>query len=128
MHTIESVLDQQRAFFRTGQTREVAFRKRQLKKLKALIETNESLFFEAIHKDFGKSKFDTITTELSIINNEIDYYIKNLSKLSKPKRVWTNLANLPGKSRIHYEPLGCCLVIGDRKSTRLNSSHVRISY
>jgi len=112
MHTIESVLDQQRAFFRTGQTREVAFRKRQLKKLKALIETNESLFFEAIHKDFGKSKFDTITTELSIINNEIDYYIKNLSKLSKPKRVWTNLANLPGKSRIHYEPLGCCLVIG----------------
>lgn len=112
MHTIESVLDQQRAFFRTGQTRDIAFRKRQLKKLKVLIETNETHFFEAIHKDFGKSKFDTITTELSIVYNEIDYYVKNLSKLSKPKRVWTNLANLPGKSRIHYEPLGCCLVIG----------------
>src|SRR5690554_799329 len=112
MHTIKSVLDQQRAFFRMGQTRKIAFRKRQLKKFKELIESNEPLFFEAIHKDFGKSKFDTITTELAIIYNEIDYYIKNLSKLSRPKRVWTNLSNLPGKSRIHYDPLGCCLVIG----------------
>lgn len=112
MQTIKTVLDQQRSFFKTGKTRDIDFRKSQLKKLKQLIIDNEDLFFEAIHKDFGKSKFDTITTELSIVYNEIDYYVKNLSKLSKPKRVRTNLANLPGKSRIHYEPLGCCLVIG----------------
>jgi hypothetical protein len=28
---------------------------------------NENLFYEAIEKDFGKSKFDTFTTEISFI-------------------------------------------------------------
>lgn len=32
--------------------------------------------------------------------------------MAKPKRVCTNLANLPGSSKIYADPLGCCLVIG----------------
>ncbi len=83
-----------------------------LEKLRDLILQNENLLYEAIYKDFGKSKFDTFTTEISFILNDIKYYLKNLKSLSEPKKVRTNLANQFGKSRIHSEPLGNILVIG----------------
>ncbi|WP_312285561.1 aldehyde dehydrogenase [Chryseobacterium gleum] len=109
---IESILLKQRDFFATQQTKGIAFRKMYLEKLKNLIISNENMLYEAINKDFGKSKFDTFTTELSFILNDIDYYINNLKVLSKPQKVRTNLVNQLGNSKIYKEPLGCVLVIG----------------
>ncbi|REC54435.1 aldehyde dehydrogenase [Chryseobacterium piscium] len=109
---IQEVVSKQKAFFKTQQTKNIRFRKMYLEKLRDLILQNENLLYEAIYKDFGKSKFDTFTTEISFILNDIKYYLKNLKSLSKPKKVRTNLANQFGKSRIHSEPLGNILVIG----------------
>ncbi|WP_312510415.1 aldehyde dehydrogenase [Chryseobacterium culicis] len=109
---IENILQKQRDFYQTQQTHSIAFRKMYLEKLKNLIISNENKLYEAIHKDFGKSKFDTFTTELSFILNDINYYIRNLKKLSKPKKVSTNLVNQLGTSKIYADPLGCVLVIG----------------
>ncbi|WP_347216815.1 aldehyde dehydrogenase [Chryseobacterium sp.] len=109
---IETILQSQRDFFKTQQTKNIAFRKMYLEKLRNLIISNENMLYEAIYKDFGKSKFDTFTTEISFILNDIDYYLKNLNSLARPKKVSTNLANQLGKSRIHSEPLGNILVIG----------------
>ena len=109
---LQSIFQSQQAFFRSQQTKEIVFRKRQLLKLKGLLKANEDKLYEAIYEDFAKSKFDTYTTELSIMYSEIDYFLKNISRLSKPVRVKTNMINFPGKSRIYYEPLGCTLIIG----------------
>jgi aldehyde dehydrogenase (NAD+) len=109
---IESILLKQRDFFTTQQTKNLAFRKMYLEKLKNLIIANQDMLCEAIHNDFGKSKFDTFTTELSFILNDINYYIKNLKSLSKPKKVSTNLVNQLGNSKVYADPLGCVLVIG----------------
>lgn len=109
---IQEIVSKQKAFFKTQQTKNIRFRKMYLEKLCDLILVNENLLYEAIYKDFGKSKFDTFTTEISFILNDIKYYLKNLKSLSKPKKVNTNLANQFGKSRIHSEPLGNILVIG----------------
>ncbi|AYZ35524.1 aldehyde dehydrogenase [Chryseobacterium indologenes] len=109
---IEKILQSQREFFKTQQTKSLAFRKMYLEKLKNLIISNEDLLCEAIHKDFGKSKFDTFTTEISFILNDIDYYLKNLKSLAKPKKVSTNIVNQLGNSKIYADPLGCILVIG----------------
>jgi len=106
------LIENQREFFRTHQTKDIRFRKEQLIKLQKLVSDNEKALYEAIHKDFGKSAFDTFTTEISIINKEIEYFLRNLSQLAKPERKWTNLANLPGSSRVYSEPLGTVLVIG----------------
>ena len=110
--SIQNILEKQRDFFNSQATKSLDFRKTQLKKLKQVISDNENLFYEAIHKDFGKSQFDTYTTELSIIYGEINYYLKNLKSLMKPKSVKTNLPNLPGSSKIYQDPSGCSLVIG----------------
>ncbi len=109
---VQHILAKQRAFFRSHQTRDLAFRKSQLRKLKNLIESNEELLCEAIHKDFGKSKFDVFTTELAIVLQDIDYYLKHLGRLANPKSVRTNLATQIASSKIYSEPLGCTLVIG----------------
>lgn len=109
---ISNILSKQKEFFKTHQTKNIKFRRMYFEKFKELIIKNENLLYEAIEKDFGKSRFDTFTTEISFIINDINYYLKNLKSLSRPKRVRTNLINQIGKSRIHPEPLGNILVIG----------------
>lgn len=109
---IEKILQSQRDFFKTQQTKSLAFRKMYLEKLRSLIISNENMLYEAIYKDFGKSEFDTFTTEISFILNDIDYYLKKLKSLAKPQKVSTNLVNQLGKSKIYSEPLGNILVIG----------------
>lgn len=108
----EKILADQRTFFNSQKTKSIKFRKMYLEKLRDLIIKNEELLYAAIYKDFGKSRFDTYTTEISFILKDIDFYLKNLNSLSKPKKVKTNLANQLGTSKIHSEPLGCTLVIG----------------
>ncbi|MBV8327635.1 aldehyde dehydrogenase [Chryseobacterium sp.] len=109
---IEKIVQSQGAFFKTQQTKSLAFRKMYLEKLRELIISNENLLYEAIYKDFGKSQFDTFTTEISFILNDINYYLKNLKSLSSPKKAGTNLVNQLGNSKIYFEPLGTTLVIG----------------
>lgn len=109
---ISEIVQLQKDFFKTHKTKNLNFRKMYLEKMQDLIQKNEDSLYEAIKKDFGKSRFDTFTTEISFILNDIKYYLKNLKSLSKPKKVSTNLTNQIGKSRIYPEPLGNILVIG----------------
>jgi len=108
----EEIILHQRQFFAAHSTKDIDFRKQQLRKLKALLQANESALYNAIYKDFAKSEFDTYATELGLIYAEIDYFIKHLRGLSKPKRIRTNIANLIGSSKIYKEPLGVCLIVG----------------
>ncbi len=107
-----NILEKQRIFFNSQKTKNIKFRKMYLEKLKEVILKNEEALYEAIYADFGKSKFDTYTTEISFVLKDIDYYLKNLNSLSRPKKAKTNLANQFGSSKIYSDPLGCTLVIG----------------
>lgn len=112
MVNFTEIIEEQSVFFQTQKTKNIQFRKRQLEKLRELLENNDALLYEAIDKDFGKSSFETYSTEISFITKEINYFLKNLNSLSSASRVSTNLPNLPGSSRIYPEPLGNTLVIG----------------
>ncbi len=109
---LKTLVQTQNSYFETNATKEINFRVDQLKKLKLVLQTNEAQINEAIYGDFKKSDFDTYTTELAILYNDIDEAIKKVGKWAKRKRVGTNLLNFPGKSYIYSEPLGTCLVIG----------------
>ncbi|KIA88321.1 aldehyde dehydrogenase [Kaistella jeonii] len=108
----QNILAEQRDFFNTQKTKNLKFRKMYLEKLKEVLLKNEELLCDSIYKDFGKSKFDTYTTEISFVIKDIDYFLNNLKSLAKRKSVRTNLANQFGSSKIYSEPLGCTLVIG----------------
>ncbi len=108
----EQIFKLQKEFFHSQRTKEIAFRKENLLQLKSILKKNEHVLFEAIYKDFRKSGFDTYVNELNLIYQEIDYFLKHLNRLSKPRKVKTGIALLPGKSYIYREPLGCTLIIG----------------
>lgn len=108
----EKIINNQKEFYLTHKTKDVDYRIDQLKKFRKVIEKNQDKLFEAIQKDFGKSRFETYVTEISFLLNDLDYYISNTKKLAKPNSVKTNLVNLPGSSKIYNEPLGTVLVIG----------------
>src|SRR5574344_2976102 len=104
---INNIFLAQKEFFNTHKTKDVAFRKATLLKLKNILKDNESKLYQAIYKDFRKGSFDTFLNEISLIYNEIDFFLKNLDRLSKPKKVKTVLKLQPGKSYVYNEPLGC---------------------
>jgi aldehyde dehydrogenase (NAD+) len=109
---MQSIADKQRIYFNQNHTKPVEFRLQQLKKLRALLKTNEKFLYEAVYADFKKSGFDTYLTEFAIPVNELDIAISHLKRWAKIKRVGTDMVNFPGRSYIIPEPLGVCLVIG----------------
>src|SRR5574343_1833654 len=109
---INEVIENQRLFFNTNQTKEISFRTEQLKKLNQLLVQYEAEMIDAIQQDFGKSEFDVYTTELAILHSDIDLTLKKIKSWAKWKRVRTNLTNFPAKSYIVPEPLGVSLIIG----------------
>jgi aldehyde dehydrogenase (NAD+) len=108
----QDILAEQKEFFNSQQTKAYKFRKRNLEKLRDSLLKNDDLLYDAIYADFGKSKFDTLTTEISFVLKDIDYFLTNLKSLMRPTGAKTNLANMFGSSKIYSEPLGNCLVIG----------------
>lgn len=108
---IKEIIKSQRCFFKTNVTKSVTFRKKQLLKLKQLIEANETHLYKAIYADFKKSEFDTYTTEIQFIYHEINLALRNLNKWTRKKRVASNLVNFPSRSYVIAEPLGATLVI-----------------
>lgn len=101
-----------RQHFSSGATRTYAFRKEQLRKLKAAILKYEEELYSALHTDLKKSKEESWVTELGFVVAEINAALKNLRSWMRPERRGTNIVNFPSSSRVMNEPLGVVLVIG----------------
>ena len=64
---IENILKANNDFFDTQKTKSLDFRIEELKKLRAGIEKYESRIFAALKMDFGKSEFESYTTEIGFL-------------------------------------------------------------
>lgn len=109
---MKEIISVQRAFFKTHVTKDIHFRRGQLKTLEKALKQNEQLLHDAIYKDFKKSEFDTYSTELSLLYKDIKEARKMIFKWARKETVSTGLLNFPASSYIVPEPLGVCLVIG----------------
>lgn len=105
-------LEKMRGYFEAGNTRSYAFRREQLKKLKAAILDHEEELYAALQKDLNKCREESWVTEIGFVIAEINAALKNLKKWMRPDYAGTNLVNLPSSSRVMKEPLGVVLVIG----------------
>ncbi len=109
---IPEILNDMRRYFESDATQSYSFRKEQLKKLKQAILKYEKELYEALNADLKKSPEESWVTELGMVISEINVAIKKLHSWMKPKRVTTNLLNLPSSSYIMNEPMGVTLIIG----------------
>lgn len=109
---ILKILSEQKQYFHGGETKAIDFRIKQLKKLKRAVQSNEKLIIEALYKDLHKPEFEAYATEVGYIYDSINYFIKNLRRWAKPKRVKTPAVHFGSKSYIYPEPYGTVLIIG----------------
>lgn len=109
--TVQDILQRQRQFFNTGQTKSPEFRIEQLHRLKQAILDNQARFVESLRADLRKPEFEAYATEISVVQ-EIDYAIKHLRRWMKPRSVPTPPTLFPSSARIYPEPLGVVLIIG----------------
>lgn len=111
MNNIQEILEKQRGYFNTGETRNVNFRIEKLKILKQSIVNNEDQILEALWVDLHKSEFEAYATEIGIILEEINFVIKHLKSWAKTKKVKTPLTNFLSSSYIYSQPYGVSLIM-----------------
>lgn len=104
-------IDNLRSNFYSGKTLPYEYRINALKKLKHSLFVHKDDFKDAFIKDFNKSEFDFISTEFSMVISEINYFLKHLKKLMKPKKVRPSIVNFPAKGKIYHDPYGVCLIM-----------------
>lgn len=108
----DSLFSDLTASFNSGKTRDLAWRRAQLKAVSRMVDECEGDLFDALHSDLGKSSMESFTTETSYVSGDAAYSLKNLGRWTRKKRVSTPVVGQPGKSWIQPEPLGIVLVIG----------------
>ena len=91
------IIETQKQYFQTGATRDVGALKTLLSKLRLEILSKEEAIYEALYKDFKKSKFESFFSEVGIIISEIDATLKHIDSWSKPKRIRAAGLNFPSK-------------------------------
>lgn len=110
-YNLNLLFSNQKSFFASQKTKEVAFRKANLLKLKSTILDNENEIYSGLFLDLHKSKEESFFTELGLVLNEIDLFVSHLNSWASDKSVFSPLYLLPSSSYIRYDPLGVCLNI-----------------
>jgi aldehyde dehydrogenase (NAD+) len=105
-------LTQHQRYFSSHKTRDLNWRKNQLKQIKLLVNENEQAFLDALKADLGKPALEGWITEVSYVAGDVDHMLKHLDKWTKKRTVSTPLIVQPGKSFVQAEPQGTVLIMG----------------
>ena len=109
---IQAIQKQQKEFFASGTTRNISWRKKQLKKLLAALQTFDAKINAALLADLGKSPFEVLVSETAFVKAELQHILKNLDTWTQPQHVGLSLIKLGvARSKIVMEPFGQCLII-----------------
>ncbi len=108
---IQSLLEKQRAYYRSGATIPVKFRIEQLRKLYNTIKKYETEINDALTADLGKSHYEGFMCESGLVLTEISYMIKHTRKFAKRKTVATPLAQFCSHSYKQPVPYGNTLIM-----------------
>ena len=108
---IQSVAESQKAFFHSGATLDIEFRKRMLRKFLAALERWEQRLYDALWADLHKSYEEALLTEISIVKAEAKMHLRHLSSWAKRRKAHSPIKMFPSKSYIVKEPLGNALIV-----------------
>jgi aldehyde dehydrogenase (NAD+) len=103
------LLQQQRDFFATGQSRSIEFRLTQLRKLQAAVIAHQDQIVAAVQKDLSRAPYEAYF-ELNMLE-ELKTALKHLRQWVKPQRVDTPITVFPSSAWMQPQPLGVVLII-----------------
>ncbi|WP_405457930.1 aldehyde dehydrogenase family protein [Streptomyces sp. NBC_00101] len=102
-----------RTTFRTGRTKDLAWRTHQLERLRALLTEHGDELADALRADLGKSRTESYRTEIDFTVREIDHTLEHLEDWLRPEPapVHAGLAAAGATASTVRDPLGVVLVI-----------------
>lgn len=109
--TISKIIQAQKDFFLTQQTKDLVFRKEALQRLQKEIIRRENAICDAIYADFKKPHFETLATETQFVLAELKLVLKKMNSWARPKSVSSSWLNFPSTDKIYKEPYGSILII-----------------
>ncbi|KAB0793510.1 hypothetical protein PPYR_13130 [Photinus pyralis] len=101
-----------RSAFRSGKTKSVEFRRKQLQQLEKLVQENVPAFEDALKQDLGRPKQETLMFDTDYALFDIQKILHNLSAWctpEKPSKPWVNALD---SIQVNSDPYGVVLVIG----------------
>ncbi len=108
---VQTLLEQQKDFFKSGKTRDINLRITCLKRLREELVKREKDIAKAMYDDFRKPEFETVMTETGIVLNELNLAIRKVKCWAKSRYVRPVMVNFPSTNRIYKEPYGTVLII-----------------
>ncbi len=108
---MKQLVEKQRQFYQSHQTKDVSYRKKTLKRLRSAIMMYEKDISAALYQDLHKAEMESYMTEVGMVLSELTYQLRHLDTWAKPKQVRTPLAQFPSKSFQLAEPYGVVLVM-----------------
>ena len=108
---LERIAESQRAFFRTGKTLDLHYRRQALRRLRDTIAEREADVAAALRADLNKSEFESYMCETGLTLSEIGFQMRHMGGWAKDRRVATPLAQFHAKSFTVQEPYGVTLVM-----------------
>lgn len=109
---VHEAVEKQRAYFRTGATLPLAFRKEMLIRLKQSVIKHQSDMEQALKEDLGRSDFEAYLCDVGPIILEINEAIHGIKKWAKPERHSSGLLAFPSMTtRVYKIPYGVALIV-----------------
>lgn len=108
---IQSLLEKQRAYYRSGATLPVKFRIEQLRALYATVKSYQTEINDALTADLGKSHYEGFMCESGLVLTELSYMIGHVRRFARRKRAATPLAQFCSRSYRQPVPYGSVLIM-----------------
>lgn len=109
---IKSIVNEQRTFFNSNQTKNIEYRKTQLERLLTNLLKHEEDFYWAFEKDLAKPKMEVYATEFGLVISAIKEMLKNLDRWTCVQNKPRSITSFLNKSEVYLEPFGVVYIIG----------------
>ena len=109
--TIDETVEKMNRSFRDQECLPMAHRASQLCALRRMLRDNAEELCEAVHKDLGKPREETLMMEIGLIINEINYVLPRMRCWSARHYMLPPWTTWPACSWTKCEPEGVALII-----------------
>jgi len=112
MANFDAIIKKQRRFFATGQTKDVEYRLKKLRRLDWWLKHNEKEIGLALKADLNKPSFEAYGTETGVVIDDLRHVMRRLRQWARPELAFAiNLKNFPSYGKIYPQPYGVTLIM-----------------
>ncbi len=112
MEAIPRIVEEQRRFFRSGATLDVAWRLEQLKRLKKAVMEHRKDLEDALGEDLGRAPFEAYFCDIGSLVLEINEAIRGLRRWARPETRFSGFHCFPSLiTKVYRIPYGVSLII-----------------